>query len=121
MEQHQANKDHDSLAERKAELMREGELYRARMLQYKAQVKHDARPEVMFHSAIDHATWALRARVDGLLRPTGVNVSSLAPYALTVVSFLRRRGLVKPALGIAAVLGGVALYVQHKRTQQLEY
>jgi hypothetical protein len=108
-------------AVRKAELLREGEFYRAGVLHGKAQLRNAVRPEVMLHSAIDHATWALRARADALLRPTGTNVAALAPYALTVFNFVRRRRLGKPALGAALLLGGLGWYVQRKRAQQLAY
>jgi hypothetical protein len=76
----------------------------------------------MFHSVIDHATWALRTRADALLKPTGTSVSVLAPYALTVLGFIRKRRLGKPALGLALLLGGLGWYLQRKRAQeQLAY
>jgi hypothetical protein len=75
----------------------------------------------MLHTVIDHATWALRSRADALLKPTGTSVSVLAPYALTVLGFIRKRKLGKPALGVAAVLGAIGWYVQRKRAQQVAY
>lgn len=120
MEKHETHK-HGSVAERKAELLRDGEFYRAGVAQAKAQVKHGARPEVLLHSAIDHATWALRARADALLRPTGTSITTLAPYALTVLNFIRRRKLGKPALAATVLLGVAGWYVQRKRAQQLSY
>jgi hypothetical protein len=121
MEKHESHHKHASVAERKAELLRDGEFYRAGMTQAKAQVKYGARPEVLLHSAIDHATWALRARADALLKPTGTSIAAMAPYALTVLNFIRRRRLGKPALGAALLLGGLGWYVQHRRAQQLTY
>jgi hypothetical protein len=115
MQKHDSHSDPD---ERKADLLREGEYYRAGVLHAKAQIKHSARPEVMFHSLIDHATWALRTRADALLRPTGTNISVIAPYALTVLSFIRRRGLGKQAAGAALLLGGLGWYIQRKRSAQ---
>jgi hypothetical protein len=113
---------HDDNKARKAMLLRDGEYYRTGMAHAKAQIKHGARPEVLFHSAVDHATWALRARADALLKPTGTNVSVLAPYALTVLGFIRKRRLGKPALGLAALLGAAMWYLQRKRAQeQLAY
>jgi hypothetical protein len=117
----QSGHDHDSLASRKAQLLREGEFYRAGVMHAKAQVMHAARPDVMLHSAIDHATWALRSRADALLQPTGINVASLAPYALSLFGFIRRRRLGKPALGAGLVLSALGWYVQRKRAQQLGY
>jgi hypothetical protein len=107
---------------RKAELLRDGEFYRSGVAHAKAQIKHGARPEVMFHNVIDHATWTLRTRADALLRPTGTNVSALAPYALTALRFIRKRGLGKPALGAALLLGGLGWYLRRHRTRdQLAY
>jgi len=104
---------------RKAELLREGEFFRAGLAHCRTQIKQAARPEVMLHSVFDHATWALRARADALLRPTGTSVTTLAPYALTVLNFVRRRRLGKQALGLAVLLGAAGWYVQHKRSQQV--
>jgi len=103
---------------RKAELLREGEFYRAGVSFAKEQVKHSARPEVMLHSALDHATWALRARADALLKPTGTSISVLMPYALTAFNFVRRRRMGKQALAAAVLMGVAGWYVKKRRTEQ---
>jgi C4-dicarboxylate-specific signal transduction histidine kinase len=118
MEKHSSHHAQESTEQRRAEILRDGEFYRSGLAHAKAQIKHAARPEVMFHSVIDHATWALRSRADALLRPTGTNLSMLAPYALTVLGFIRKRRLVKPALGVALLAGVAGWYVQRKRAQQ---
>lgn len=105
----------DDAAERKTRLLRQGDFYRAGIVHAKATIKHGARPDVIFHAALDHATWAVRSRVDTVLRPTGISVASLAPYAITGLGFLRRRNLVKPALGVVAAIGGIAYYLQQRR------
>ena len=107
--------------ERKRALLRDGEFYRAGVAHSRAQIKHSARPEVMFHTVLDHATWVLRARADALLKPTGTSVSVLAPYALTVLGFIRKRKLGKQALGVSALLGAIGWYVQRKRAQNVSY
>jgi hypothetical protein len=107
--------------QRKRALLRDAEFYRSGVVHARAQIKHAAQPEVMLHTVIDHATWALRSRADALLKPTGTSVSVLAPYALTVLGFIRKRKLGKPALGVAAVLGAIGWYVQRKRAQQVAY
>jgi hypothetical protein len=107
--------------ERKRALLRDGEFYRTGVVHARAQIKHAARPEVMLHSVIDHATWALRTRADALLKPTGTSISVMAPYALTVLGFIRKRKLGKPALGVAAILGALGWYLQRKRAQQVAY
>jgi hypothetical protein len=106
-----------SREQRKRALLRDGEYYRAGVVQARAQVTHAAQPEVMFHSVIDHASWALRARADTLLHPTGTSVTALAPYILPAISFIRRRNLGKPALGVAALLGVAGWYVKRKRAE----
>lgn len=112
---------HGDLAARKEALMREGAFFRSGVALAKAQIKHAARPEVMLHSAFDQATFALRSRADALLRPTGVSLAALAPYAMSVFGFIRSRKLGKPALGVGLALGVLGWYVQRKRAQQLAY
>jgi hypothetical protein len=107
--------------QRKRALLRDGEFYRAGVAHARAQIKHAAQPEVILHSAIDHATWALRSRADALLKPTGTSISALAPYALSVLGFIRRRRLGKQALGAAALLGALGWYVKRKRAQGVAY
>jgi len=107
--------------QRKRALLRDAEFYRSGVVHARAQIKHAAQPEVMFHTVVDHATWALRTRADALLKPTGTNVSVLAPYALTVLGFIRKRRLGKPVLGGAALLGALGWYIQRKRAQQVAY
>jgi len=106
-------------AERMEELKRDGEFFRAGVAHSKAQIRHGARPEVLFHSAVDHATFALRSRVDSLLHPTGFSVASMAPYALTAIKFIRHRKLGKPALAVSVLLGVAGWYFQRRRAQQV--
>ena len=105
-------------ATRKAELLREGEFYRAGVAYARAQVKHGARPEVMLHSVFDHATWALRARADALLKPTGTSISVLMPYGLAAFNFVRQRRMGKQAVAGAVLAGVVGWYMKRKRAQQ---
>jgi hypothetical protein len=108
----------DDIEERKAQLIRQGEFYRAGVVHAKAQVKHAARPEALFHSAVDHATWAVRTRIDNLLKPTGTSVSTLLPYVVTIYNFIRNRRVGKTSLGVAVVLAGVGFYLQQQRAKQ---
>ena len=108
-------KQEDSVEDRKARLLRQADFFRVNIVRAKHHVKEGVRPEVMFHTALDHATWAVRSRVDTLLRPTGINVASIMPYAVSILGFITRRRLVKPALGVLAVAAGLAYYVQQRR------
>ena len=117
-----ALKDQPSNAkERKAQLIRQGEFHRVGVMHAQAQVKQAARPDALFHSAIDHATWAVRSRVDSLLHPTGTSVGALMPYALTVFRFVRHRRIGKASLAVAVVLAGVGLYIRQRRSRQSLY
>ena len=111
----------DSLAERKSRLLRQAEFHRVNIVNAKTAIKQGSRPEALFHSALDHATWAVRSRVDQLLRPTGTNVASMMPYMLTILGFLRRRRMLKPALGVVAAAAGLAWYVQRRRNEHLPH
>ncbi len=106
-----------SLATRKARLKRQADFYRVGIVHAKAGIKQGARPDALFHNALDHATWAVRTRVDSLLRPTGINVASIMPYAVSMLGFITRRRLVKPALGVLAAAAGLAYYVQQRRSK----
>jgi len=109
------------LAERKTRLLRQAEFHRQNIINAKTAIKQGAHPQAIFHNALDHATFALRNRVDMVLRPTGTNVSTLMPYAISLLGFLRQRRMLKPAIGVAAVAAGVAAYVKHRRNQQLHH
>lgn len=103
---------------RKAELLREGEFYRAGVTYAKAQVKHSARPEVMLHSVLDNATWAMRARADALLKPTGTSVSVILPYAMGVFNFVRQRRMGKQAVAGAVLMAVAGWFMQRRRAQR---
>jgi hypothetical protein len=110
-----------SAAERKQQLLRQGEFYRVGAVHAKAQLKQAARPEALFHSAIDHATWALRARVDGLLKPTGSSVASLMPYVMTAIGFIRRRKTGAASLGVSLALAAVGFLLKRRQAHQVGY
>ncbi|SEN99167.1 hypothetical protein SAMN05428959_10458 [Duganella sp. CF517] len=103
----------------KQRLIREGELYRIKVVHSKALVANAMHPDALFHGAVDHAVGLAQARLGGLLQPggmSGFNYKALMPYALTVGSFIARKKLIKPALGVAAVLGlGAAWLMRRKR------
>jgi hypothetical protein len=109
-------KDTRTDKERKDALIRQGEFYRIGVVQCKAQVKQAARPEALFRSAIDHATWSLRAKLDRLLKPSGASVATMLPFALKILQYVRHRRMGKAALGAATVLGAAGAYLQYRRT-----
>lgn len=118
-DKHEGHHDKEtSLSERKSRLLRQAEFHRNNILSAKSAIKEGARPEVLFHKAVDHATFAVRTRVDNVLRPTGITVATVSPYALSLLSFLRQRRMLKPAIGVVAAAAGLAMFVKHRRHQQ---
>lgn len=111
------DKDRRSVEERKAHLLQQGELHRQGIVLARQHIQHGMKPDVIFHNAIDHATWSLRSRVDSLLTPTGLSVTAVAPYAVKLFGIIRRRRMTRQALGVAAVLGAAAWYINHRRHQ----
>jgi hypothetical protein len=111
----------EDMQARKAQLIREGEFYRVALVHAKAQVKHAARPEALFHSAVDHATWAVRSRVDGLLKPTGASVATLAPIIMTAIRIFRSRRMGVAGIASAVAMAGFGWYMQQRRLKQAAY
>lgn len=111
--------ERDALAASKARLIREGELQRVKVAHAKAQLGMAMRPEALLHSAVDQASALAQARLGGWFSPGGLTVANLKtvlPIALTVGSFIMRKRLLKPALGVGAVVAlGVAWLARRKR------
>jgi hypothetical protein len=111
----------DSSAE-KQRLIREGELWRIKVVHSKALVTNALHPDVLMRGAVDHALGMAQARLGGLLQPgglSGVNFKAFMPYALTVGSFIARKRLIKPALGLVVAAGvGVAWLLRRKRAAE---
>jgi hypothetical protein len=108
-----------ALAAEKHKLIREGELYRIKVVHAKALVANALHPDALFHGAVDHALGMAKARMGGLLQPggmSGVNLKSFMPYALTVGSFIARKRLVKPAIGLALALGVGAAWLMRRHS-----
>src|SRR4051812_17130292 len=103
-------------AERKEQLLYEGTMYRSGIVHAKAHVKQGLRPDALVFNLIGHAGGLLRSRLGAFAAPLGVTtLPSLLPIAVRAVAFLRRRRLVKPALGVGAAVAVLALYSQRHR------
>lgn len=113
----------------KKRLIREGELYRIKLVHSKALVANALHPDALFHGAVDHAVGMARARIGGLVQPgglgaamSGFNIKSLMPYAMTVGSFIVRKRLIKPVIGIALVAGiGITWLMRRKRQPEPDH
>ncbi|TWI70144.1 hypothetical protein IP91_01224 [Pseudoduganella lurida] len=124
----------------KARLIKEGELYRYSVQHAKHQVAQNLHPDVLLHGAVDMAVGAVQTRVAGLLGSfTGggsggggsaaagagasigigtllANYKRLMPIALSIGSYISRRHLVKPAIGVGVIAAAVGAWV-YKRKQ----
>jgi len=113
-------------AAQKERLIREGEIYRLGVLQSKYLVVNALHPDRLMHDAMEHAVGAVQNRFGNLLGGLGgpggalekINfrsIKSLAPYALTVGSFIMRKRLLKPALAVAPLAAvGVGWLMRRK-------
>jgi len=108
----------------KQRLIREGELYRIKVVHAKALVGNALQPDAMLHGAVEQAIGMAQARLGGLLQPGGlknVNFKSLLPYGLTVGSYIARKRLLKPAMGVALAAGlGMAWLLRRKPAPEQE-
>lgn len=108
-------------AANKQRLIKEGQLYRLSLANSKERVAEALHPDALLHGAVDHAASLARARLGMLMQPgglSGINFKKLMPYLLTAGSFVVRKRLVKPALGVAAVAAlGTAWLLRHQRRQ----
>lgn len=120
------NGDTTSFAAERQRLIREGELYRVKVVHSKALVANALHPDALFHGAVDHAVSLAQARFGGLLKPGGglggigginfkaLNYKKLLPYAMTVGSFIARKKLIKPVIGVVAVVGVGAYWLTRR-------
>jgi hypothetical protein len=123
----------------KARLIKEGELYRYSVQHAKHQVAQNLHPDVLLHGAVDMAVGAVQGRVAGLIGSmtagrsasaggaggagAGIGIGTLLanykrlmPVAITIGTFIKRRHLVKPALGVGVVAAAVGAWL-YKRKQ----
>jgi hypothetical protein len=130
------HEDEAALAAEKLRIIREGELWRIKLVHSKALVGQALQPDALMHGAIDHAVGLAQARLGGLLHSGdggGFSLKSMTslaslgtlktvmPYALTVGSFIARRKLIKPVLILATAAGvGVAWLMRRKTSPQQE-
>lgn len=105
----------DGLAAQKARLVAQGDSYRAGLAHARVQMAQSMRPDALLHGVVEHALVFAASRFEHLLAPTGVKVQTVLPYLITALSFIARKKLVKPALGIAAGIAGAVWLLRRKR------
>jgi hypothetical protein len=109
--------DHEkaiSLAARKQRLIAEGQLYRVSIEHAKVNAAYGMRPENLLHGLVNEVVGltggGFGGLVGGLLSPGGINLRSALPLLLTAGSFIARRRLIKPVLGLGLVAAAVMWY-----------
>lgn len=120
-----------ALAARKQRLVTEGQLYRVSIEHAKVNVAMALRPEALLHGVMDnvvgHAFGLAGARLGGLLSPGGLNLRNLLspggvnlravmPFLLTAGSFIMRRRLIKPLIGVGVAAGIATLWLRNRNT-----
>ncbi|WP_312440006.1 hypothetical protein [Janthinobacterium sp.] len=109
--------DNDKLmapAARKRQLIAEGELYRVGIVHARASVGYALRPETLLKGVVDTAVGFAGHRVEAFVAPGGMRLQALAPYALTALSFIGRKKLVKPALVLVAAVAAATAWFRRK-------
>lgn len=101
---------------RKAELILEGAAYRSGIIQAKTQLKHDFSAGNMMHVAAGSVAGLAGAGLRSALSADSVRVLSFLPSIPTVGSYISRKKLLKPAIGIGvAALLAIFLIKLHSR------
>ena len=101
---------------RKAELILEGAAYRSGIIHAKTQLKHDFSAGNLMHVAAGSAADLAGAGLQSALPFDSSRILSLIPMALTVGSYVSRKKLLKPVIGIGlAALLAIFLVKLHSR------
>lgn len=102
-----------SLQARKAKLIAQGDAFRIALIRAKSQTAQSLRPQALLHEGIEHAykfAAARLARASGLKK---LGLQTLMPYLIT--TFMTRKHLLKPVLGIGMASAVVYLLRRKQR------
>ena len=111
-----SNDAHEAaMAAHKKRLIAEGQLYRVGIVHARAQVAHALHPQALLHGAVEHMVGYASARVDGLLAPGGLGWKAAVPYVLPALTFIARKKMFKPALGVGVAVAAAAAWLVRKR------
>lgn len=114
---------HTSIAQRKAQLVAEGKVFRTRISSAKEAVKAGVQAESLTKAAISHIAAAAFALIGSRGGIPGVNLQTVVPLLVGGISALSKKALLKPVLAGAVVLGSlgaVASYVIRKKKARAE-
>ena len=120
MANHRTDADADALAQRKAQLVAQGAVYRSEIRGAERSVAADLNLGKLVRSVLGHAALMLyaafkrRTETAGATLQTLQTLQTLLPLVVGGVSALSRRSLLKPALRLALLMGTVALLAKGK-------
>lgn len=111
-----SNDAHEAaMAAHKKRLIAEGQLYRVGIVHARARVAYALHPQALLHGAVEHMVGYASARVDGLLAPGGLGWKAALPYVLPALTFIARKKMFKPALGVGVAVAAAAAWLLQKR------
>lgn len=99
--------DASAIVDRKEQLIAQGRTFRAQVAQSKQVLQEGLRPQALAKGAIGHVAPVVLGMVAsrGISGANGLNLQQTLPLLADTYSTLSRRGLIKPALRIAAIAG----------------
>ncbi|WP_334188682.1 hypothetical protein [Noviherbaspirillum sp.] len=112
--------DDHAVADRKEQLIAQGRVFRARVVQSKQALQAGLRPQVLAKSAIARVAPVVLGMLAsrGVSGANGLDLQQALPLLADGYSALSRRGLVKPALrvaGIAGIVGAIGWMVASRQ------
>jgi hypothetical protein len=110
---------HNDIEQRKKQLIAEGTVYRALVVQAKNDAYAGMRPDLLVKGAIEHAASTVLAafRNGNVVNMVGDHLPTILPLVVTGISALRKLSLPKPVIRgllLAVVAGAVGTLVFKK-------
>ncbi len=112
--------DDHAVVDRKEQLIAQGRVFRARVVQSKQALQAGLRPQMLAKSAISQVAPVVLGMVAsrGVSGPNGLDLQQALPLLADGYSALSQRGLIKPALrvaGVAGIVGAIGWMVASRR------
>lgn len=94
-----------SLADRKAQLLLQGEIHRLGLLKAQMTVMQSLNAQTLVQRAVEQVLGFAGNRVVAMAGGEGISPAALIPLAANAFSFLSRKKLLKPLIGMGIVAG----------------
>lgn len=102
-------------AAQKEKLIADGALYRVELVRAKVHVTHSLRPDALLNGLLTQVLGLATGRVEQLFAPGGIRMQAVMPYVLAGFSLIARKKMIKPALGVGAVVVLALVWLARKR------